>query len=134
MNQLPNKEQDALKNLFNDSMLEQPSDQFTASVMNKLNISPSVTAIKYEPVIGLNGWIFIAIITGLFFFLALSGTSTDTFSSKAILLQTALQNGTSAIENVFSGPIILLLALAASAVFALIGAESWYRQSRLRTT
>jgi len=134
MNQLPHKDQDALKNLFNDSMLEQPSDIFTASVMNRLNLAPAATAIKYEPVITRNGWIFISVLTGLIFYLAISGTVTDSFSSKSMMLESILDQGAAAAGSMLSGSVALLLALVTLAAFVLIGVESWYRQSRLRTT
>ncbi len=133
MNQLPNKKNDPLKKLISNSMLEQPSDQFTASVMGKLGIAPAPVVIRYEPVISRNGWIFIAALAGILIYLALSGSATESFTSKTLIMQSALQQGTSAIGSIFSGSIVLLTTMAALAIFMLVGAESWYRRNRLYT-
>ena len=133
MNQLPDKKNDRLKKLIGDSMLEQPSDQFTASVMNRLGIAPAPAAIRYEPVISRNGWIFIAALAGTLIYLAMSGSATESFTSNTMMVQTALQQTTSGIGELFSGSIVLLLAMSAMAVFLLFGAESWYRQNRLHS-
>ena len=133
MNQLPDKKNDPLKKLIGNSMLEQPSDQFTASVMSKLGIAPVPVVIRYEPVISRNGWIFIAALAGMLIYLALSGSATESFTSNTMIVQTALQQTTSGIGKLFSGSVFILLAMSALAVFLLFGAESWYRQTRLRT-
>jgi len=134
MNQLPGKNTDPLKKLVDKSFLEQPSDQFTASVMGKLGISVAPAVTSYEPVISRKGWLFIALISAMFFYLALSGNSTGTLNTNALAVQSTIQNTTSALSALLSGSVALLLTLSALAAFLLIGAESLYRQSRLRTS
>lgn len=134
MNQLPVKNTDPLKKLIDKSFLEQPSDHFTASVMSKLGIALTPAVIRYEPVISRKGWLFIALISALFFYLALSGNSTGTLNTNALVVQSTIQHTTSALSALLSGSVALLLTLSALAAFLLIGAESWYRQNRLRTT
>jgi uncharacterized membrane protein YdbT with pleckstrin-like domain len=132
MNQLPDKKNDPLKKLISKNMLEQPSDQFTASVMGKLGIAPAPAGIRYEPVISAKGWIFIALVTGLLIYLALSGSATESFSSKTIMVQSVMQQGTSFFEQLFSGSVMALIAIATLAIFLLSGAESMYRRSQMR--
>src|SRR5688572_19912604 len=98
MKQLPDKNKDPLKKLVGSNMLEQPSDAFTESVMKKLGIAPAPVAIRYEPVISRNGWILITLIVLFLVYLALSGSATESFSSKTLIFQSMLQQGNSAIS------------------------------------
>jgi len=133
MNQLPDKHKDPLKKLISNKMLEQPSDQFTASVMGKLGIAPSPVIIKYEPVISRKGWFLIASISFMLIYLALSGSTTESFDTKAVLVQSAIEQSAALIDNVFSGSVALLLAIGTLAAFLLLSAESIYRRTQLHT-
>ncbi|MDQ3050596.1 MAG: hypothetical protein M3Q95_06890 [Bacteroidota bacterium] len=132
MNQLPDKNNDPLRKLIHKNQLEQPSIQFTASVMDKLGIAP-VSVTRYEPVISRKGWIIITLITITFFYLALAGSENATAGVNTVRLHEALQQTTSVLSTILSGSFALLLSLASLAVFILFGVESWYRQTRLRT-
>lgn len=133
MNQLPDKNKDSLKKAIGKNMLEQPSDNFTASVMDKLGIATAPVAIRYEPVISRKGWIFISLISIVIFYLALSGNSSGELNDKTLVLQSTLQQATAAFSTIFSGSVAILLTMASFAVFILFGAESVFRQSRMRT-
>ncbi len=131
MNQLADKNNDALNKIIGKNMLEQPSDNFTASVMDKLGIVTTPVAIRYEPVISRKGWFLIAAISILIFYLAISGSSTGETNQNVQMIQSSLMQATTAFSSLFSGSLALLCTLASLAVLILFGAESWYRQSRL---
>jgi hypothetical protein len=132
MNQVPDKKRDPLNKLIGKNMLEQPSDQFTASVMNKLGIAPAPAVIRYEPVISRTGWFFIAVLAVLLIFLAMSGTPRGSLDQQAVLVESVLQQGTSFIGQVFASSIMPVLAIGTFAVLILFGAESLYRRSHLK--
>ena len=114
-------------------MLEQPSASFTGSVMNKLGISPSVSTIKYEPVISSGGWILISIIFITLCILGLSGgDSTGSMESLERVGQT-INNASSLFENMLSGSFTLILTVSAFAILLLFAAEAYYRRSRLHS-
>ncbi len=132
MNQLPDKNNDTLRKLISNSQLEEPSAQFTASVMNKIGIAPAAV-IRYEPVISRKGWVMIVLITLLIVYLALAGSATESSYGATLRLHDAIQQTTTVMSTLLSGSIALLFALASLAVLVLFGVESWYRQARLRT-
>ena len=75
MNQLPDKNHDPLHKMIGKQLLEQPSNDFTNSVMGKLGIAPAPAAIRYEPVISIKGWFGIAILFIVICYLAVSGSA-----------------------------------------------------------
>ncbi len=131
MNQLPHKNNDGLNKIIGKNMLEQPSDNFTASVMDKLGIVTTPVAIRYEPVISRKGWLFITSISILILYLAISGGSKGESNQNVLMIQSSLTQATTAFSSLFSGSFALLCTIASLAVLILFGAESWYRQSRL---
>jgi hypothetical protein len=84
-------------------------------------------------VISWKGWLIIAAIALILIYLVISGSTTESFSSKTILVQTAVQQSTSFIDNIFTGSVALLLSLGTLAAFLLLGVESLYRRTQLRT-
>lgn len=131
MNQLPDKKDDILRKLLNQDMLEQPSDKFTSDIMGKLGIAPASQAIKYEPVISKNGWIFISLVAGIILLIAFLGTPSERMVEKTVVVNNAIGQASSLFETFINNPAILIISILSFAVFFLVSAESIYRQTRM---
>ncbi|MBL0342545.1 MAG: hypothetical protein IPP71_17575 [Bacteroidetes bacterium] len=133
MKQLPNKNEDLLKKMLSNDLLEQPSAHFTSDVLGKLGISTATNSIKYEPVISKNGWILIGIIIGSILWFALSNfTSTSEAGFSSLIINQTLSKTNGFIRLFTDDSFVLLISILSIAVFMLVSAESVYRQSRLK--
>jgi hypothetical protein len=54
------KKQDTLKNFMKELPREEPSENFTSMVMNRVSLEPKKTPVVYQPLISRQGWRWIA--------------------------------------------------------------------------
>ncbi len=134
MTNLPDKNSDPLRKILNHEMLEQPSVNFTGSVMNSLGLAPAISTIKYEPVITLRGWILISIIFITICLLGLFGGNNSGGFAGLERFGETISYSTSLFLNLVTSPFALILSVSAFAIMLLFAADGWYRHSRLHVT
>jgi hypothetical protein len=54
------KKQDTLRNFMKELPREEPSENFTSMVMNRVSLEPKKTPVVYQPLISRQGWRWIA--------------------------------------------------------------------------
>ncbi len=133
MNQLPNRKDDALSSLLKSNMLEPTSDQFTAGVLAKLGLEVSPAKVVYEPVISKIGWIIISIVVTTIMALAFFGSPGEAIAPAATTFDLYMRQTGSWFDALANNSSILIISILSFTVFFLVGAESVYRQSRLKT-
>lgn len=133
MNQLPNKKDDALSSLLKSNMLETTSDQFTAGVFAKLGLELAPAKVVYEPVISKAGWIIISVVAAVILALALFGTTSEAVSPAAATFDHYARQTGSLFDALINNSAVVIVTILSLSVFFLVGAESVYRQTRLKT-
>ena len=129
MNNLPDKNKDVLHQLIDANLAEKPSPGFNVAIMQQLGVAPKASQVTYEPAISKNGWIFIAIITALIFYFALSGTGNNVETHPlAGQIGKSVDNGLSTLLSLFESSSMVLICMAVVSIFILTIAESLYRQ------
>lgn len=134
MNALPDKNNDRLHQLIDVNLAEKPSPDFNAAIMQRLGIAPKAVKISYEPAISRNGWLFITFVAGLILYFALSGSGNNMQSLPvAHEIGKSVDTGLTALTSLFETSSMLVICMAIVSVFILTAAESYYRQSKLKT-
>ncbi len=133
MEKMPAKKDDVLKKLIRQELLEPTPVDFTQNVMSGLGIAPAKSTIIYEPVISKKGWFLILLVTSGIITFLFSGNGTENKNGALTFSKPVVQQFENAIAATFSGSGMIYLPMAALAVFLLFLAESFFRQSRLKT-
>lgn len=134
MNALPDKNNDRLHQLIDVNLAEKPSADFNAAIMQRLGLAPKSVKISYEPAISKNGWLFITLVACIILYFALSGSGNNLQSLPvANEIGKSVDTGLTALTSLFENPSMLLICMAIISVFILTAAESYYRQSKLKT-
>ncbi len=134
MNALPDKNNDRLHQLIDVNLAEKPSADFNAAIMQRLGLAPKSVKISYEPAISKNGWLFITLVACIILYFALSGSGNNLQSLPvANEIGKSVDTGLTALTSLFENPSMLVICMAIISVFILTAAESYYRQSKLKT-
>lgn len=127
MNTIPDKNKDALSQLFHKDQLEKPNPQFTDNVMKELGITPVVQPVQAKPIIPLLGWIIIAVTSITIMMIAVFGNNSGAFSNSELISSSIVNNAVSYMDSLLHSKILLYAAMLSVIIFLLFCFDSWYR-------
>jgi len=133
MNSLPDKKSDPLAKLLGEHSLEVPPVNFTGDIMSKLGIASASVHTRYEPVIGIKGWILIGVISLVLILLSLTGGNSHNVGATGKIINTIQHTTGSVLTDLITHPAVWMVSGIMIITFFLFGTEAWYRTSRLKT-
>lgn len=103
-----------LKQILQETPLEEPSVHFTEGVLDKIEqLQVEVQCVSYQPIISKKVWVLILMITGLALYLSIYGTSSEIFTLEYSFLNKGSElNLDSLIPNFTSSNIVIYAAMA----------------------